>query len=123
MSDVVVCPKCDGWRQVTVWSQLITNPGFVVCPVCGGRGIIVLPSADLPAGISEASADEARGILEFMAVECESGVIETECDEQGKKLPRAVHDERVARDCRRVLAILAPNTTSETPEDRCPRQG
>ena len=56
-----------------------------------------------------AERDELKAALEGIAVDCESGMIRTECDpEDGKFLAREIHDARIAKRCRAALSGIKP---------------
>lgn len=75
----------------------------------GARGISEEAFRAATARIEALERRVAQGasIIEDLAVDCESGIVETEADEHtGAKVPRATHDVRIARRCRRALAAL-----------------
>jgi hypothetical protein len=69
------------------------------CPCCAKTALLIRAVRQLGA-----VADWA----DFVAVECESGVIETECGEDGVKLSRAHHDKRIAAGIRRHWNKIDP---------------
>ena len=44
--------------------------------------------------------------VDHLAVECESGIIETECREDGELFSRAENDTRIAKWCRDALSKI-----------------
>lgn len=44
MSELLLCPKCRGWRQVVDdMLPMATGTNWVPCPLCDGRGYLVSP--------------------------------------------------------------------------------
>lgn len=53
--------------------------------------------------------ERLRNLVKFvdhLAVECESGIIETECGQDGVLLSRAENDDRIAKWCRDKLSEI-----------------